>query len=164
MGNLKKLRLLYLYENYFSGPIPRELGNLNNLTLLLLDRNDLSGPLPSELTGMAISLSGNSVSVPENDRDKAALSDFYSAIYGAQSGENTNWPGDKPLGEWEGVFVDGRGRVTGLFLSGGHSEVEMPILELARLDQLRVLWIHAALVGEIPPQVGDLKNLAWLNL
>lgn len=164
LGNLKNLRLLYLYENDFSGQIPPELGDLDNLTLMLLDRNELSGLIPRELTGMAIGLYGNSVNLPDNDRDKAALSELYFAIGGSQWGENTNWLSDRPLGEWEGVLVDGRGRVTGLFLSGGHSEVEIPISSLARLDQLRVLWVHAALAGEIPPELGDLENLSWIDL
>lgn len=90
--------------------------------------------------------------------------DLYSAIYGPQWGENTNWLSERPLGECEGVMVDGSGRVTGLLLYGGHSEVEIPISALARLDQLMALWIHATLAGEIPPEIGDLKNLAWLSL
>lgn len=164
LGNLKNLRLLYLYENDFSGQIPPELGSMDNLTLMFLQENKLSGSLPSELVGMTIVVYGNSVTVPHNDRDKAALIDFFFATNGAQWGANTNWLSDRPLGEWEGVSVDGRGRVTGLFLSGGHLEVEVPISALTRLDQLRVLWIHNALGGEIPPELGDMKNLAWLNL
>ncbi|TVU33168.1 hypothetical protein EJB05_24954 [Eragrostis curvula] len=49
IGNLKNLKLLYLYFNKITGPVPASVGLLPNLTDLRIFNNMLSGPLPPEL-------------------------------------------------------------------------------------------------------------------
>ncbi len=49
IGNLKQLTELWLNQNNLSGQIPPEIGNLSNLTMLLLDLNQISGQIPTEI-------------------------------------------------------------------------------------------------------------------
>ena len=53
MGELARLRYLFLYDNQLSGGIPGELGKLTNLRQLLLDGNGLTGEIPAKLSGMS---------------------------------------------------------------------------------------------------------------
>ncbi|KAL2458461.1 putative leucine-rich repeat receptor-like protein kinase [Forsythia ovata] len=46
---LKSLREVILWENQFSGFIPKELGNCTNLEMLALYQNNLVGEIPAEL-------------------------------------------------------------------------------------------------------------------
>lgn len=52
LGKLLHLRSLLLYQNRFSGTIPKELGDLKELELLDLRDNDLSGSIPGEMGTM----------------------------------------------------------------------------------------------------------------
>ena len=53
LGNLAKLRTLWLHENELGGAIPPELGNLVNLETLWLHDNRLSGAIPAELGNLS---------------------------------------------------------------------------------------------------------------
>ncbi|KAJ0007759.1 hypothetical protein Pint_30364 [Pistacia integerrima] len=46
LSNLTGLRVLELYNNYFSGVIPPEFSHLRHLVYLQLDENNLQGPIP----------------------------------------------------------------------------------------------------------------------
>ena len=71
--------------------------------------------------------------------DRAALVALYNATDGPKWANNDNWLSDEPLDAWYGVRVsDGR-------------------VELLDLEDNR-------LTGTIPPQLGDLSSLTWLNL
>ena len=73
--------------------------------------------------------------------DRVALVALYNATDGPiTGGAKINWLSDRPLGEWHGVRTAGNGPVTGLDLS------------------------HNQLSGEIPPELGSLSNLRWLEL
>ena len=49
IGNLTKLKGLYLHNNQLNGSIPREIGNLVKLTWLYLGNNQLTGGLPESI-------------------------------------------------------------------------------------------------------------------
>ena len=65
---------------------------------------------------------------------------LYDELGGNGWTDNTNWKTDKPLDEWYRVSTNTDGRVDSLNLGGN------------------------SLTGEIPPELGDLSNLAQLFL
>ena len=83
--------------------------------------------------------------------DRAALVALYEATDGPNWVNNENWLTDAPLGDWYGVRTDGSGRVVSLDL-GGQSDGE------------NHEWIRHGLSGPIPPELGNLVNLDWLEL
>ena len=67
------------------------------------------------------------------------------ALYKATGGATTwkkdkNWGSTRPIGTWEGVTTNAAGRVSHLDLHDN--------------------WLS----GAIPPELGKLTNLTWLNL
>ena len=72
--------------------------------------------------------------------DRAALVALYNATDGPNWVNNGNWLSDEAPGEWYGVTTDGGGRVTRLDLNTNQ------------------------LIGEIPPELGSLSNLEWLEV
>ena len=176
LGNLVSLELLELGVNQLSGKIPPELGNLANLTVLFLTFNQLTGEIPPELGNLAnlesLDLSGNQLRgcVPSSlqnqlsstnlgglsfcrgsdastatprpmpvSSDREVLVTLYHAADGANWRNSTNWLSDAPLNEWHHVSVDSKGRVTRLDLKDNQ------------------------LTGEIPPELGNLANLEFLD-
>ena len=105
-----------------------------------------------------------------NAADRDALVALYQATGGAGWTEKTNWLGDKPLDEWEGVDTNADGRVTGLELpgnnlnngkAGGHHKLTMlgDLNGLTRLD-----LANNDLGGALPPELDLLANLTHLDL
>ena len=168
LGSLSNLERLYLHDNQLTGEIPRELGNLSNLETLDLAGNQLTGDIPHSLTGLTVlvwftfrnnsglcapvdeafqtwlqsvsSVRGSSCAPMDSAEDRAALVELYNATGGASWTNNTNWLSDRPIREWYGVSNGPDGRVSELDLSGNQ------------------------LTGEIPTELGNLSNLAWLYL
>ena len=100
-----------------------------------------------------------------------------------------NWPAGTPIGQWEGVILDGSPpRVTALELSSKGLSGEIPAVlgglshlqhvnlsknqlsgeipaELGNLSNLtRLVLGHNQLIGEIPPELGDLSNLQLMEI
>ena len=92
------------------------------------------------LTGLAVLALLTAAACRDSAIDREALIAFYNATGGATWQDNTNWLSDKPLREWHGVTTDDNGRVTELIL------------------------IRNNLTGALPPELGDLTHLTWLNL
>ena len=94
--------------------------------------------------------------------DRAALMSLYNATDGFWSNDE-NWGTDAPLSEWEGVTtLDGR--VIRLEQASGGLGVSIPP-ELGNLTALE--WLNLGsngLSGSIPPELGNLTALEWLNL
>lgn len=93
-----------------------------------------------------------------------ALAALYSATSGAYWSNNKNWLSDAPLDTWHGVTVDNDGRVTRLVLEKNELSGPVPpnIGNLSRLAWIDLSWNQ--LSGTIPPNLGNLTNLAWLDL
>ena len=77
---------------------------------------------------------------PPGERDRAALIAFYQATDGDNWKLNRRWLSDEPLDQWQGVTTNREGAVTGLSLADNR------------------------LIGEIPPEFGNLLSLAGLDL
>ena len=89
---------------------------------------------------------------------------LYNATDGPNWADTTNWLSDAPLSEWYGVRTDSMGRVTGLNLRENDLIGEIPP-ELGNLFNLTYLGLSGnRLIGEIPSEMGELSNLQVLGL
>ena len=115
------------------------------------------------------------VSVTGPDADRAALVALYEATDGPNWYNSDNWLTDASLGDWVGVTVNTRGRVTRLALSGWwDTDTGEPVRyglsgrvppELGQLADLESLSVASNdLSGPIPAELGTLANLLQLNL
>ena len=83
--------------------------------------------------------------------DRAALVALYEATDGPNWVNSENWLTAAPLGDWYGVDTDASGRVVRLDLA-------------ERWDSEAEEGIAHGLAGTIPPELGNLDGLTWLNL
>ena len=77
---------------------------------------------------------------------------------------STNWLSDRPLAEWYGVYTTAEGRVDSLKLRTNALSGSIPP-ELGRLNTMT--WLDLGenrLTGNIPAELGDLTNLRTLDL
>ena len=96
--------------------------------------------------------------------DRNALIAIYNAANGANWINSDNWLTDKPVSEWYGVAVNHVERVIGLHLDGNGLSGAIPP-EIGDLAYLQ--WIDLQrnqLSGEIPPELGGLSLLEELRL
>ena len=99
---------------------------------------------------------------PPSDRE--VLVALYEATDGPNWATADNWLTAAPLGDWNGVRTDARGRVTELDLGGNELTGPIPpeLGSLTGLTSLRLSFNN--LTGPIPPQLGNLASLEWLGL
>ena len=97
--------------------------------------------------------------------NRCALIDFYEATSGDVWKRSHNWlTDDEPLDSWEGVTANRDGVVVGLKLNWNSLEGELPP-ELGGLTKLE--WLNLSdnrLSGNIPPELGGLAKLKDLDL
>ena len=90
---------------------------------------------------------------------------FYEATGGPNWKNNENWLSNKPIGEWYGVTTDESGRVIELVRAFAHGMTGEIPPEIGRLRNLRRLVITGSeLKGAIPPEIGNLSKLEELIL
>ena len=96
---------------------------------------------------------------------RAVLLKFYEALDGPGWTDNTNWGTDAPLGTWHGVETDSEGRVTGLRMRENGLTGRIPP-EVGLLKALEFLNLARgdSVSGLIPPELGNLWNLQTLDL
>lgn len=104
------------------------------------------------------------VYVIESHKDREVLVAFFNSTNGRFWNENTNWLSEAPLNDWYGVDTDDQGRVTvlGLFRNGLTGNIPPEIGQLAKLLYLELSSNN--LVGPIPPELGQLNSLTSLRL
>lgn len=96
--------------------------------------------------------------------DREILEIFYEVTGGPEWTRSDNWLTDAPLRGWYGVEVDGAGRVSSLALYRNNLTGSIPP-ELGDLANLANLYLSGnGLTGRIPPALGDLTNLYYLWL
>ena len=97
----------------------------------------------------------------ETDRD--ALIALFNATDGPNWTNNDNWLSDEPIGQWYGVETDS-GRVVGVALSDNGLNGEIPP-KLGQLSNLEYLELeNNQLSGNIPPELGRISFLFLLVL
>ena len=99
---------------------------------------------------------------PGLESDRAALLAARDTLSGSRV---LNWSKYRPISQWDGVRLDGAPqRVTALYLAAHHLSGELPP-ELGDLSNLTWLDLNDnRLRGEIPPELGNLPNLRVLGL
>ncbi len=90
-----------------------------------------------------------SVTVTVAVSERQALEALYEATDGPNWVNNENWLTDAPLGEWFGVTTNQEGRVVGLAMS--------------YFDRDAQQWISNNVSGPIPPELGYLTRLEYLQ-
>ena len=110
------------------------------LLLLACDGSDEPTERPASERATAAPTPKATAAQTALETDREALVALHNATGRPNWSSNNNWLSDVPIGQWEGVTTDDNGRVTELNL---------------QFDQLS---------GEIPPELGNLANLEWLDL
>ena len=111
-----------------------------------------------------VSVASVTVSVTDDDGDRAVLETFYNATGGGSWTNNSNWLSAKPLNQWHGVTANGQGQVTHLALRNNGLSGSLPS-QLGQLDSLQVLSLDRnSISGSLPSSLGNLSNLTRLAM
>ena len=96
--------------------------------------------------------------------DRDVLVALYHATGGPDWNRSRNWLTDAWLGSWDGVRVDGSGRVTRLYTPNNNVSGSIPP-EIGGLDKLEFLNLDDNQITSLPPEIGNLASLEtlWLN-
>ena len=202
LGALVDLQYLDLSNNKLSGSIPAELGDLKSLDKLDINSNpDLTGSLPSNLTNLTLNsfwFGSTGLCEPDDPAFQAwinTIPDLYQtgvlcssgftcslvteipqleceallALYNStdgmwQWGTKTNWLVTDTPSNWYGVTVDS-GHVVSISLHDNGMMGSIPP-ELGDLIGLTYLDLssNAMYSGTIPLELGNLVNLQYLDL
>ena len=95
---------------------------------------------------------------------RGQLVTIYEALEGSNWNNDTNWGTGRPVDTWHGVRTDAAGNVVQLLLSGNGVAGAIPP-EIGLLEHLEYLDLSSNPVGGlVPPEIGSLRNLTTLQL
>jgi len=146
-----------------------EFARLESLEDLSVRGNDLCVPRSDAgfmawLEGLDYHDTDGLPSCPSTAGDRAILEIFYNSTGGDDWTTNTNWLTDAPLNDWYGVTAYTEDEVSKLSLLNNELTGSIPP-ELGDLESLE--WLQLSLnklSGSIPPELGDLESLETLYL
>eukprot|EP00978_Attheya_sp_CCMP212_P000781 scaffold1602_cov56-Attheya_sp.AAC.1 len=169
LGDLHRLRFLYLDDNEFDSTIPTSLGTMKELVDLRLRNNKLTGEIPSELSEATsleiLYLDTNELkgSIPASIFTMTSLRTYCSPNRGRPDLQyvflNDN--------EFTGDIPDGLGNMRDLReLRLANNNLVGPIpADFGVLLDLEILLLNGnGLTGTIPKELGDLTKLTSLRL
>ena len=137
-----------------AGPIPSEIGALEGLRRLKLGLNSLTGPIPAEIGALTelreLDLSDNYLSgpIPAEIGALTELREFYS-----RGNDFTEIPAEiARLEKLEHLWI----------VEGAITEIPAEIWNIPTLKTLA--FNNNQLTSTIPPEIGNLVNLEWLDL
>ena len=107
-------------------------------------------PLLLGVVAIWVGLAADAVAQGSAATDRAALEAIYLATGGDNWTVNTNWLSAAPLEDWYGVETNEQGHVIGLRLGGW--------------DETAREHVGNGLVGSLPPELGALSHLLWLEV
>ncbi|KAG5229772.1 LRR receptor serine/threonine-protein kinase [Salix suchowensis] len=187
LGRLSALDFLALFSTNLSGMVPEQLYNLSSLTWLSLANNQLTGPLPRyigstlpNLKLLTLSLNQFSGHIPESFVNCSRLK-IFDLSSNALTGPVPNNLGNlqnleiisfatNPLGDENGsdlTFLTSLTNCTNLtqvLFFENHLRGVLPI-SIANLST-NLYWLELRtnyLTGDIPVEIGNLKNLEYLG-
>jgi len=138
----------------------------NDFVVALVDSSGLVrgvGEGTAEITATAGRFQGTSGVTVENP-ERGVLKALYEATDGPNWVNSRNWLTDAPPRDWYGIRVDGLGRVRDLTLPENGLRGPIPP-DLGNLPELT--WLDLgdnSLTGPIPPELANLSGLTWLDL
>ncbi|XP_026445449.1 probable leucine-rich repeat receptor-like protein kinase At1g35710 [Papaver somniferum] len=154
--NLRKLKLLYLYQNQLSGVISQEIGKLTSLVDFQLSSNNLVGPIPTSIGNLSnlniLYLNENQLcgTIPQEVGRLRFLTEF--ALYK----NNLTGPIPTSIGNLTNLNI--------LYFYDNHLSGSIPH-EIGRLRYLTALGLTINnLTGLIPSSICNLGNLKVLDL
>ncbi|KAM2930193.1 hypothetical protein COP2_037247 [Malus domestica] len=156
IGNLSAMTLLTIGRNSFSGPIPKELGNLKELTYLSIGSNNFSGTLPPEL--------GNLVKLKQLNIDSCGLSGEIPSTFAKLTNMQIFRALDNPFSGKIPDFIGNWTQLTDLRFQGNSFEGPIPT-SFSQLTSLNILRISDIYNGSSSLAfIKNLKSLTELKL
>ncbi|XP_016439701.2 putative LRR receptor-like serine/threonine-protein kinase At1g74360 [Nicotiana tabacum] len=159
-GKLRSLLWLMLANNSLNGEIPPELGNCSSLLWLNLANNQLSGSIPPQLASIGANPMPTFLLNRKKDEVSAGSGDCFAM---------RRWiPADYPPFSFIYPLLTGKNcRSLGDNLFKGY--VLVPVCEFGsnvRINQVPgyIQLSENKLSGEIPPEIGKMKNISMLHL
>lgn len=136
------------------------------------ERNNLAANQPAkvqEMKTLLLEIENRTERTYEEEEEEVidemeVLMTLYNTTGGSNWRRNTNWGSDLPLGDWFGVNTDAEGKISSINLGFNRLTGNIPP-ELGLLKNLETLRLgENLLTGSIPAEMGGLSNLREVNL